>query len=63
MSLGSMVAGSDNRPTKQMMDMFMDLTARIEVQIARLKPIITDGLAKFNKAALEQGSVTVQMIE
>lgn len=61
MSLGSMVAGSDNRPTKQMMDMFMDLSARIEVQILRLKQILNEGLPKFNKAAVEQGSVPIQM--
>ncbi len=63
MSLGSMVAGSDNRPTKQMMDMFLDLTARIEVQLARLKQILGEGLQKFNKAAVEQGSMPVQMEE
>ncbi len=63
MSLGSMVAGSDNRPTKQMLDMFMDLSARIEVQILRLKQMLNDGLPKFNKAAVEQGSVPVQMEE
>jgi photosystem II stability/assembly factor-like uncharacterized protein len=54
MSLASMVASSDNRPTKPMQDMFTDLVGRTEIQLTRLKPLLSDGVAKFNKLAQEQ---------
>ncbi len=63
MALGSMVASADSRPTKQMLEMFADLSARIEAQLARLKPLLSDGVAKFNKAAQEQNPLPVQIVE
>jgi hypothetical protein len=63
MSLASMVASSDNRPTKPMQDMFVDLAARTDVQLARLKPLLADGVAAFNKMAMEQSPTPVQIEE
>jgi hypothetical protein len=63
MSLASMVASSDNRPTKPMQDMFTDLAARTDVQLARLKPLLADGVAAFNKMAMEQSPTPVEIEE
>jgi len=63
MALGSMVASADSRPTKQMLEMFADLSVRIDTQLARLKPLLSEGVAKFNKAAQEQNPLPVQLVE
>jgi photosystem II stability/assembly factor-like uncharacterized protein len=62
MALGSMIASSDDRPTKQMMEMFADLSARIDAQLQRLKPLLGAGVDKFNKAAQSYNPLPVQLL-
>ncbi len=46
--LGS-VSGGDARPTKQSYDVFADLSAKVDVQLAKLKQIMDADLPAFNK--------------
>ncbi|HUG15266.1 MAG TPA: glycosyl hydrolase, partial [Thermomicrobiales bacterium] len=51
--LGWAISGADDRPTKQAFDLYDDLAARIDAQIAELKQIMDKDVPAFNKAVLD----------
>jgi photosystem II stability/assembly factor-like uncharacterized protein len=61
MTLKSIVASADSRPPKQCYDMLQELTQRLEIQMNRLKPLLQDGINKFNAAAREFAPIPVQI--
>ncbi len=48
-ALGASVDGSDSAPTQQSFDVYNDLTAKIDVQLARLAEIKSKDVAEFNR--------------
>lgn len=52
-ALASIVARSDTRPTDQSYELFKELSAQADVQIARLDELIQTDLAAFNKIVKE----------
>ncbi|MEZ5425694.1 MAG: hypothetical protein R2747_05475 [Pyrinomonadaceae bacterium] len=54
-ALSSTVDSSDDAPTTQMFEVFNDLTARIDAQLARLSGLKTGDIAEFNRAFAEKG--------
>jgi hypothetical protein len=53
-SLASYVASADSKPTKAAVATFAELSARVDKQLARLKPLMETELPKFNKLAQDQ---------
>jgi len=54
-ALASLVDGSDDAPTSQAYDVYNDLTAKIDAQLAILARIKSDDIAAFNRAYSEKG--------
>jgi hypothetical protein len=48
-ALGASVDGSDDAPTAQSYDVYNDLTAKIDVQLARLAEVKSKDIAEFNR--------------
>jgi hypothetical protein len=48
-SLAGAVSGGDHAPAKQMYDLYDDLVARIDEQLATLKSIVDKDVKAFNK--------------
>ncbi len=61
MTLKSIVSSADSRPPKQCYDMLQELTQRLEIQLNRLKPLLSDGINKFNTSAKELAPSAVQI--
>ena len=53
--LGETVASADARPTDQSYLVYDDLTAKIDAQLAKLRGLLGDGVAAFNRLVAEQG--------
>jgi hypothetical protein len=53
-SLASYVSSADSKPTKAALATFAELSARVDKQLARLKPLMETELPKFNKLAQDQ---------
>ncbi len=49
MSLAGAIAGGDHAPAKQMLDLYDELSARIDEQLATLKEIVAKDVKAFNK--------------
>ncbi|MBA3769396.1 MAG: glycosyl hydrolase, partial [Blastocatellia bacterium] len=54
-ALASLVDGSDDAPTAQAYDVYNDLTAKIDVQLALFTRLKMEDIAAFNKAYAEKG--------
>lgn len=54
-ALASLVDGSDDAPTSQAYDVYTDLTAKIDAQLAILASIRSQDIVAFNKAYSEKG--------
>ncbi len=54
-ALGASVDGSDDAPTTQAYDVYNDLSAQIDVQLARLAKIKSEDIADFNKQFAAKG--------
>jgi photosystem II stability/assembly factor-like uncharacterized protein len=52
-SLGGAVASADARPARQMVDLYDDLVARIDAQLAALRDIVARDVAAFNTTIQE----------
>ncbi|MFI5135421.1 MAG: WD40/YVTN/BNR-like repeat-containing protein, partial [Chitinophagales bacterium] len=52
--IGSGVGSSDSKPTKQSFDAFNDVSARIDVQLAKLKKILDEQIPAFNQMVEEK---------
>lgn len=52
-ALAGVVESADTKPTKQDYDVFDDLSAKLDVQLAKLKDILATDLPAFNKAVKE----------
>jgi photosystem II stability/assembly factor-like uncharacterized protein len=59
MTLKSIVSSADSRPPKQCYDMLKELSERLEVQMNRLKPLLSGGISTFNTAAKELAPMPV----
>lgn len=54
-ALASLVDGSDDAPTSQAYDVYNDLTAKIDAQLAMLARIKSEDIASFNRAFMDKG--------
>jgi len=53
-SLAGTAGSADTRPTKQEYDVLSDLSAKVDVQLAKLKEIVASELPAFNKLVKDQ---------
>jgi photosystem II stability/assembly factor-like uncharacterized protein len=53
-NLTNVVAGADAAPTDQTREVYRDLAGRIDVQLAKLKRVLDDQLADFNRKVRER---------
>lgn len=54
-SLAATIRSSYNRPTQQDYEVFKELSAKVDKQLNRLKPLLHDGLDDFNEAFKNRG--------
>jgi hypothetical protein len=52
--VGSVISSADTKPTKSSYDAFNDISARIDVQLAKLKKILDEKIPEFNRMVLEK---------
>lgn len=53
-ALAGSVGSADTKPTKQQYDVFNDLSAKVDVQLAKLKDILASDVPAFNKLVKDQ---------
>jgi photosystem II stability/assembly factor-like uncharacterized protein len=53
-ALGSVISGSDDRPTDQSYQVYDDLAGRIDAQLSRLKGVMATDVPAFNKLVQEK---------
>jgi photosystem II stability/assembly factor-like uncharacterized protein len=53
-ALGGTVSGTEGRPTAQQMEVFKDVSGRIESELATLKRLLAEDLAAFNRLVRER---------
>ncbi|MCS6804911.1 MAG: glycosyl hydrolase [Acidobacteriota bacterium] len=61
-ALASTVASADARPTRQMYDVFNDLSARLDAQLTALQQVISKDLAAFNRT-LRDGDIPAVLVK
>jgi photosystem II stability/assembly factor-like uncharacterized protein len=60
-ALGTMVGGAEAKPTKQMHDVYNDLSGRVDPQIQRLHEIVEQDVAAFNALIAETGGSAIDL--
>ena len=53
-ALGSVISGSDDRPTDQSYQVYDDLAGRIDAQLSKLRQVMMTDVPAFNKLVREK---------